>query len=477
MSRSYDVKYITTESSKLNEVPVIDGQIITLLDKDAWFYDMGNTRRPVTGQYAFDDIPADLSHIVRNSLVAVVTGENKGIYWWDGADLKSLVDIEISNDTHTAPTEGKIYLAGSLTDDESTETLRKSPSVYVQGGKIYANGFIGGAVDEATHAASADSATSASKDDRGQSIAATYIKTLTLSADTLTVTYGNGSVSYISFVNSNSVTGLVVANTNTGNQNTTASNGNVHLNLFDDDILRASHKIYGSGGVSVTSNVNGDILIQSSATWQPNTSTQPGYVATGEPNKIWATDEYGEPAWRTGSSSYIHPESGVVPGEYTKVKVNAEGHVTEGTNPTTLSGYGIIDGFPYRILEDDADLDLITEPGVYVGLAGNSISNKVIDADAFGLLVLPEGASGCVQKFFSELQYTRHKLTSVFTSWEQDKLTDTIYTHPTTPGFLHIPIGGALGQVLVWSGDGQAIWGDVPSSTASNPEWRKFPVT
>lgn len=40
---------------------------------------------------------------------------------------------------------------------------------------------------------------------------------------------------------------------------------------------------------------------------------------------------------------YTHPNSGVTAGTYKSVTVNAQGHVTAGTNPTTLSGYGITD--------------------------------------------------------------------------------------------------------------------------------------
>ncbi len=40
---------------------------------------------------------------------------------------------------------------------------------------------------------------------------------------------------------------------------------------------------------------------------------------------------------------YTHPNSGVTPGTYKSVAVNAQGHVTGGTNPTTLTGYGITD--------------------------------------------------------------------------------------------------------------------------------------
>ena len=40
---------------------------------------------------------------------------------------------------------------------------------------------------------------------------------------------------------------------------------------------------------------------------------------------------------------YTHPNSGVTAGTYRSVTVNAQGHVTAGSNPTTLSGYGITD--------------------------------------------------------------------------------------------------------------------------------------
>jgi hypothetical protein len=37
--------------------------------------------------------------------------------------------------------------------------------------------------------------------------------------------------------------------------------------------------------------------------------------------------------------------------------------------------------------------------------------------------------------------------------------TDTVYTHPTSAGYKHIPSGGAAGQVLKYSSSGTAVWG------------------
>lgn len=45
----------------------------------------------------------------------------------------------------------------------------------------------------------------------------------------------------------------------------------------------------------------------------------------------------------SGSRTISHATSGVIAGTYTSVTVDTYGHVTTGSNPTTLSGYGITD--------------------------------------------------------------------------------------------------------------------------------------
>lgn len=43
-------------------------------------------------------------------------------------------------------------------------------------------------------------------------------------------------------------------------------------------------------------------------------------------------------------------------------------------------------------------------------------------------------------------------------AWRDDA--NTIYTHPTTSGNKHIPSGGSSGQILKWSSNGTAVWGN-----------------
>lgn len=51
---------------------------------------------------------------------------------------------------------------------------------------------------------------------------------------------------------------------------------------------------------------------------------------------------------------------------------------------------------------------------------------------------------------------------------EGAEFTDTVYTHPESSGNKHIPSGGAEGQILRWSADGTAEWGEDSNSTYSN---------
>lgn len=44
---------------------------------------------------------------------------------------------------------------------------------------------------------------------------------------------------------------------------------------------------------------------------------------------------------------------------------------------------------------------------------------------------------------------------------------NTVYTHPTSPGNKHIPSGGSSGQILRWSADGTAVWGNDNNTTYS----------
>lgn len=91
-----------------------------------------------------------------------------------------------------------------------------------------------------------------------------------------------------------------------------ATNGNATLDLTNNlDSSKQSIVVKGAGATKVTTDANGAIVITSSDT----------------------------------DTKYSHPNSGVGAGTYKSVTVNAQGHVTAGSNPTTLAGFGISDAY------------------------------------------------------------------------------------------------------------------------------------
>ena len=97
-----------------------------------------------------------------------------------------------------------------------------------------------------------------------------------------------------------------------------------------------------------------------------------------------------------------------------KITTNAQGHVTTATAVTK------------------SDITALGIPG------SDTNTNTTYELTKSGSTITLEGSDG--------------SSTSVTDS-------NTVYTHPTTPGNKHIPAGGSSGQILRWSADGTAAWG------------------
>jgi phage-related tail fiber protein len=82
-----------------------------------------------------------------------------------------------------------------------------------------------------------------------------------------------------------------------------------------------------------------------------------------------------------GLSNYTHPNSGVTAGTYQNVTVNAQGHVTAGSNPTTVDGYGITDAVKK---DGSVAMDDLTV-GFRVGAIGARSTTSGHNVEASGL--------------------------------------------------------------------------------------------
>ena len=154
-------------------------------------------------------------------------------------------------------------------------------------------------------------ATKATQDSSGQQINTTYIKGLSVSGKTITYTKGNGS------------TGTITTQDTVYTHPTTAGNKHIPSGGSSGQILR-----WSADGTAVWGADN-------NTTYSPATQSANGLMSAADKKKLDCI--------ATGANAYTHPNSGVTAGTYKSVTVNAQGHVTGGSNPTTIAGYGITD--------------------------------------------------------------------------------------------------------------------------------------
>lgn len=98
--------------------------------------------------------------------------------------------------------------------------------------------------------------------------------------------------------------------------------------------------IEAGSNVTITPDASGDkiTIAATDTTYSAATTSANGLMTSSMVTKLNGIAE--------NANNYTHPNSGVTAGTYKSVTVNEQGHVTSGSNPTTLSGYGITDAVP-----------------------------------------------------------------------------------------------------------------------------------
>jgi hypothetical protein len=129
-------------------------------------------------------------------------------------------------------------------------------------GDVTATRFVGSLQGNAT------SSTSAINDSEGQKISTTYIKNLEVNGQEITFTRGDNTTGKITTQDNDThhEAKNVVGTSNTSTNNAITGNANTYLNLVENNQVRSSHKITGSGATTVTSDANGNITISSTNT-------------------------------------------------------------------------------------------------------------------------------------------------------------------------------------------------------------------
>lgn len=196
----------------------------------------------------------------------------------------------------------------------------------------------------------------------------------------------------------------VVSSSNTGTGNVGAVTSDPYINLIENGAVRSTHRISGSGATTVKTDASGNIIISSTdtnTTYDNATASKAGLMGADDKaklngiaagaevnqnafsnvkigdvtvsadsktdtltlvagsnvtitpdsanDKITISSSYTNTTYSAGTdlslsgTTFNHANSGVTAGTYRSVTVNASGHVTGGSNPETLSGYGITD--------------------------------------------------------------------------------------------------------------------------------------
>ena len=169
-------------------------------------------------------------------------------------------------------------------------------------------------------------------------------------------------------------------------------------------------------------------------TYSPATQSANGLMSAADKKKLDGI--------ATGANAYTHPNSGVTAGTYRSVTVNAQGHVTGGSNPTTLAGYGITDA-PTKT------------GGGASGTWGINISGKANTAGTADTAKACSGNSATATKLNS-----RGNQTAITAREEAGMYLNQVYNngYPCSYGNVITAGGAGGGQLLLgWSGADKGI--------------------
>lgn len=96
---------------------------------------------------------------------------------------------------------------------------------------------------------------------------------------------------------------------------------------------------------------------------------------------------------------------------------------------------------------------------------------RILDSNNFKLYVTPSaiGLGNVENKSSATIRGELTKKNVVDALGYTPGTSNQNYTHPTTPGYKHIPSGGSSGQILRWSADGTAVWGNDKNDNTWRP--------
>lgn len=190
--------------------------------------------------------------------------------------------------------------------------------------------------------------------------------------------------------------------------------------------IDANKNITFPANVTVNGTFTGTASSAAKLSTSAGNATTPVYFKDGKPTALEYTIAKSVPADAVFTDTkYTHPTHTAKDSGLYKITVDSLGHVSAATAVAKADITGL-------------------------GIAPDSVMGAATSSAAGTKGLVPAPTTGANTKFL------RGDGTWVVP-------TDTVYTHPTTSGNKHIPSGGKSGNILKWSADGTAVWGDEKS--------------
>lgn len=96
------VQFATAPAARLNDVPVVNGQIVSISDGSGYYYDMGGVRRPAAGVVPVSSLPI----VGQSNLIYLLLLSNKAkCYVWNATSQDYLIvggDVDVEAMTYSA---------------------------------------------------------------------------------------------------------------------------------------------------------------------------------------------------------------------------------------------------------------------------------------------------------------------------------------------------------------------------------------
>ena len=214
-----------------------------------------------------------------------------------------------------------------------------------------------------------------------------------------------------------------------------------------------------------------------------NKYTHPSYTAKSSGLYKITVDSLGHISTTTAVTKADITALGI-PGSDTNTTYSA----FKGATSSAGGGAGLVPapaaGASNRYLRSDGTWQVPPDTNTTYGLVTTSVNGLMSASDKKKLDGIASGANKYTHPSYTARDSGLYKITvdssghiSAVTAVTKSDITalgipgqdtNTVYTHPTSSGNKHIPAGGSSGQILRWSANGTAVWGNDNNTTYSN---------